>query len=403
MATYDHQNLPLSLTSNGVASSYRYDGSGQRIAKQVAGGNTELYVLDGPTTLGVITVNGSGAPISWYLNVLAGDRVVGRQPNAGNRKYYHADLLGTTRAVVEGTGVVESYDPEPWGLLMPGRTLGSGTKEIFTGKERDVESGLDYFGARLYMPALGRWGSVDPMAGKYPQWSAYSYTLDNPVSSIDPTGRDTEVLNGAEAQEFFRVLQARLGRKRTDDGRGSSLIVSSNGTPCPPCISNDLNPRNLELEVEFSRRIFPETMMALGELVRGGSVKATIAEHEEVIADAAAANGVDAALMKSIIYEEQTHQLPFEAVLEARGHGRTVGLGQMTVGSFGTREELLDPATNIKAMAAHLSALQAQGLIDPTRPAASLATKYNCGSCSSISPYGERVERFRAQFPAPNQ
>ena len=122
--TYDHQNLPLSLTSNGVTSSYRYDGGGQRIAKQVSGGNTEVYVFDGASTLGVATVNGSGAPLSWHFNVLAGDRVLGRQPSAGNRKHYHADLLGSTRAVVEGAAIVESYDPEPWGLLMPGRTLG---------------------------------------------------------------------------------------------------------------------------------------------------------------------------------------------------------------------------------------------------------------------------------------
>jgi RHS repeat-associated protein len=58
--------------------------------------------------------------------------------------------------VVEGTTVVESYDYDPWGVLMPGRTKGSGTKEGFTGKERDSESGLDYFGARHYMAALGR-------------------------------------------------------------------------------------------------------------------------------------------------------------------------------------------------------------------------------------------------------
>jgi hypothetical protein len=87
--------------------------------------------------------------VSSYFNLLAGERVVGRQPSTGAKKYYHTDLLGSTRAVVEGTTVVESYDYDPWGVLMPGRTKGSGTKEGFTGKERDTESGLDYFGARL--------------------------------------------------------------------------------------------------------------------------------------------------------------------------------------------------------------------------------------------------------------
>ena len=229
--SYDHQNLPLSLTSNGVTSSYRYDGAGQRIAKQVGGGNTELYVLDGASPVGVVAVNGSGTPVSWFFNVLAGDRVVGRQPSAGNRRYYHTDVLGSTRTVVEGTTIVEGYDPEPWGLLMPGRTLGSGTKEGFTGKERDAESGLDYFGARMYMPALGRWTSVDPLADKFPAWSSYAYALSNPVSSIDPTGREPIVLTGADAQTFFGDLQSEYRRKHRDDSRE----LSGPSEACPPC------------------------------------------------------------------------------------------------------------------------------------------------------------------------
>lgn len=187
--TYDERNLPLTLTSNGTPSTYRYDAAGQRIAKRVGSGNTEVYVLDGATSLGVVTVDGAGAPVSWHFNVLAGDRVMGRQPNVGNRRYYHADLLGSTRAVVDGATVLESYDYEPMGLLMPGRTLGTGTKEGFTGKERDLETGLDYFGARYYLAALGRWGSVDPLAEKHPEWSPYNYVLENPMVLVDPDGQ----------------------------------------------------------------------------------------------------------------------------------------------------------------------------------------------------------------------
>jgi RHS repeat-associated protein len=188
--TYDVQNLPVSLTRSGTTTTYRYDGSGQRIAKQVGAGNTEVYLLEGSSTLGVFQVNGSGTLTRWHFNVLAGDRVIGRQPNVGNRRYYHTDLLGSTRSVVEGAAtVVESYDPEPWGLLMPGRTLGSGTKEGFTGKERDVETGLDYFGARYYMPALAKWGGVDPLSEKHPEWSPYNYVLGDPLILLDPDGR----------------------------------------------------------------------------------------------------------------------------------------------------------------------------------------------------------------------
>ena len=186
--TYDHQNLPITLTRSGTTTTYRYDDAGQRITKQVGAGNTEVYLREGATTLSVFTVNSAGTPVSWYFNVLAGDKVVGRQPNTGTRSYYHTDLLGSTRAVVQGVTVVESYDFDPWGLLMPGRTLGSGTKEGFTGKEQDAETGLDYFGARDYMAALARWAGVDPLADEDAEWSPYTYVQNNPISLVDPSG-----------------------------------------------------------------------------------------------------------------------------------------------------------------------------------------------------------------------
>jgi hypothetical protein len=71
------------------------------MSKQMGSGNTEAYVLNGRTSLGVVTVNGSGTPTAWFFNVLAGDRVIGRQPNTGSRSYYQTDLLGSTRAVVQ--------------------------------------------------------------------------------------------------------------------------------------------------------------------------------------------------------------------------------------------------------------------------------------------------------------
>lgn len=73
---------------------------------------------------------------------------------------------------------------------MPGRTYVSGTptREGYTGHELDAETGLNYAGARYYMPALGRWTSVDPLADLYPGYSPYNYALNNPLSLTDPTG-----------------------------------------------------------------------------------------------------------------------------------------------------------------------------------------------------------------------
>lgn len=60
----------------------------------------------------------------------------------------------------------------------------------FTGKEQDPETGLYYFGARYYDPHISLWMSVDPLAEKYPGWSPYNYTLNNPVRLVDPDGEN---------------------------------------------------------------------------------------------------------------------------------------------------------------------------------------------------------------------
>jgi len=72
-----------------------------------------------------------------------------------------------------------------------------------TGKERDQESGNDYFGARYYASSMGRWLSLDP-AGlaavnpSFPQtWNLYAYAANNPLSYTDPYGLACVYFNDA--------------------------------------------------------------------------------------------------------------------------------------------------------------------------------------------------------------
>ena len=72
--------------------------------------------------------------------------------------------------------------------------------DAFSAKERDVETGLSYFGARYYSSELSIWLSVDPMSGKYPSTSPYAYCRNNPVILIDQSGMDDSPIFSTEGK-----------------------------------------------------------------------------------------------------------------------------------------------------------------------------------------------------------
>lgn len=121
-------------------------------------------------------------------------------------RYYHLDGIGNVRAITNKEGVVvERHDYLPFGEeWCPGPPPGlcgsspPGQPRRFTGKERDIETGFDYFGARYYASKIGRFTTVDPLMDQRTalvdpqQWNRYAYARNNPLRYVDPDGRAIE-------------------------------------------------------------------------------------------------------------------------------------------------------------------------------------------------------------------
>jgi RHS repeat-associated protein len=187
---YDSRNLPLFLQKDGKTAEYRYNAAGQRIYKKVYGAtaNTEEhYLMNGTQTLGVYK---SGQLQYWETEFGKYEKV---NSSVYSTSYYIKDHLGSTRVVLREDMIrTEATDYYAFGLKMEGRSysMGSANKAGFTGKERDIETGWDYFGARYYMSHLGRWNGVDALAEQYPSTTPFGYVSNNPLNIIDPNGME---------------------------------------------------------------------------------------------------------------------------------------------------------------------------------------------------------------------
>jgi RHS repeat-associated protein len=131
--------------------------------------------------------------------------------DANSTRYYLADHLGTTQVELSAGGYpVWEGQFAPFGQELD--TQPTAMRYKFTGKERDAESGLDYFGARYYASSLGRWMIPDWSAKEEPvpyaklgdpqSLNLYSYVLNKPVSLSDPDGHcgQQPIDEGSECQ-----------------------------------------------------------------------------------------------------------------------------------------------------------------------------------------------------------
>ena len=110
--------------------------------------------------------------------------------------YNYVDHLGNVRLSYfsngSGIGILAENNYYPFGLKHEGYNGLTGNPSYqykYNGKELQTETGMYDYGARFYMPDIGRWGVVDPLAEQYRRHSTYNYAVNNPIRFIDPDGR----------------------------------------------------------------------------------------------------------------------------------------------------------------------------------------------------------------------
>jgi len=247
------QLCAMQRAAGGAAAQYVYDASGTRIAKGALSAPPPAYTLVSANlatspTCAPPALATSGFVSNRYLVDLGGDQVTelngsgtwqhsnvwagGKLTAAYDTKGIHLELtdpLGTKRVQVNAAGQVdENCTGLPFGNDV-GNPLGvpctapvnvlatndDATEHHFTGKERDAESGNDYFEARYYSSAMGRFMSPDWSAKEEPvpyaklddpqSLNLYAYVLNNPLVRTDPDGHCC--LDEATADEALQMVE----------------------------------------------------------------------------------------------------------------------------------------------------------------------------------------------------
>ena len=279
--TYDaenHMTLATRGTSSGTATEvgrYSYDGEGHRFKRL----DQNLYTVFGINgeMISDYTLSPSYSLTREYLygpNGLLATIEPGSSTDTTKVKYTTADHLGSPRVITYGDGSVFSrHDYLPFGEEIPagvnGRSsalygVNDGVRQKFTSKERDTETGLDYFGARYLSSGQGRFTSPDSYAGSLfnPQsLNLYLYVGNNPLRFIDPTGH----------------IWAKLDNLAQDQGKSDSQILTwkpdenlgmCTGPKCKPAFTATINVTAPHDTLEFGD-IIDFTVGTAADLING--------------------------------------------------------------------------------------------------------------------------------------
>jgi RHS repeat-associated protein len=243
-----------SRLTSAAGATYIYDAMGNRVEKQGVGVTDTIYFGGRPIAR---FSAGQWTDLIYGPNGLLAE-VAGTQ--TAQPTYRLLDHLGTEVGQTDASAqLINPLDYRPFGGVFSGNT---NDPYLFTGKERDAESGLDNFGARYFGSSMGRFMSPDfggPAGLSHPDpvpWAdlenpqtlnLYSYGNNNPVSNADDDGHDVNICdnNGnchqVSNEEYQKAQQGNNGGLNVptldqvgSNGNGSgqfnaTAITDSNG------------------------------------------------------------------------------------------------------------------------------------------------------------------------------
>jgi RHS repeat-associated protein len=188
--TYDLENRPVYIYTNGATTSLKYGPDGERVSK-VSPGSTTQYIGDAELT--VDAANPAGL-LTTYIHPDV-------QKVGSAYTYLVKDQRGSNRlSVPQATALPSSlFDYGPYGAPLTVAGLSSPINgKGYIDERFDAETGLQYLHARYYDPELGRFLSPDTWDPTLPgvDVNRYAYSLNDPINMRDPLGHDGEQYHG---------------------------------------------------------------------------------------------------------------------------------------------------------------------------------------------------------------
>ena len=213
---YDAWNRLVEVKNGGTTvQTNEFDGLGRRIVRVDSGASdTYDYYYNEDWQLLEERKDGVAYPLSqyvwhpYYIDALAIRYYDSNTDNMGIVDYYYChDANFNVTAVLDNTGVVvERYDYTPYGqvtVLNPDFSLDSsgmgdgltdiGNTHFYTGRELDLETGLQLNRMRFYASWLGRWVTRDPIGYNAGDLNLYNYVKGSPAAHSDPSGEITMI------------------------------------------------------------------------------------------------------------------------------------------------------------------------------------------------------------------